>query len=223
MNSINIYNNEKYKGAIIEYTCSDCYFGDNFFIEFSGISKVKPCNCEHFDINFLLSSEKDWMKFMASFNCKICGENQMIELFNTATKNISGSIVYKCSKCGSGNITTGYLLQNEIIDISNQPPQKLNFYNNNNSSNDINNNKNINLIFVHKNKEYKINNIDIEISVPEAFHQLLEGDKYKELQNLDIRSFNNKGKSLSKYKSIQELNLKNGDKINIEIRPKQGW
>ena len=225
MNSINIYNNQKYKGAIIEYTCSDCSFSENFFMEFSGVSKVKPGNCEHFDMNFLLSSEKNSMNLMISFNCRICSKNEMRELFNSKTKNNCGSLTYKCITCGSGNITIGYLFQNEKIEFDDQPPQKLNFFNKNSNdiNNNSNNNKNINLIFVYKNKEYKVNNVDREIFLPEAFHKLIEGSKYKELENLDIKSFLNKGKNLSKYKSIQQLNLKNGDKIEIEIRPYQGW
>ena len=94
-------------------------FGDNFFIELNGISKVKPGNCEHFDINFLLTSEKNSMKLVVSFNCKICHKNNMIELFNTQNKIDSGSITYKCIGCGSGNITAGYLYQNEEIKIDN--------------------------------------------------------------------------------------------------------
>ena len=39
----------------------------------------------------------------------------MIELFNTQNKIDSGSITYKCIGCGSGNITAGYLYQNEEI------------------------------------------------------------------------------------------------------------
>ena len=204
-----------YKGAIIQYTCSDCCFGDNFFIELNGISKVKPGNCEHFDINFLLTSEKNSMKLVVSFNCKICHKNKMIELFNTQNKIDSGSITYKCIGCGSGNITAGYLYQNEEIKIDNLPRQKIVL-----PSNNSNQNKNIKLIFLYNKKEYKIED-DPELSIPEVFHKLME--KNKELENLDIRSYKKEGNPLSPYKTIKQLNLKSGDKIEIEIRPKQTW
>ena len=211
---INSNNNFKYKGAIIEYMCADCSLGDNFFIELNGISKVKPGNCEHFDINFLLSSERSSMKLVASFNCKSCQKNNMKELFNSNTKQNSGSINYKCIGCGSGNISAGYLFQNEEIQLDNLPSQKIN------SQNNMNQNKEINLIFVHNNKDYKIQ-VNPELSIPEAFHKLME--KNKELENLDIRKYIKNGNNLSQFKSIKELNLKSGDKINIELRPNQGW
>ena len=218
MNSINNYKqgyNGQFKGAIIEYTCFDCCFGDNFFIELNGISRVKPGSCDHFDINFLLTSERNAMKLVASFNCKNCHKNNMLELFNTQNKQNSGSITYKCIGCGSGNLTAGYLFQNEEIKIDNVPGQKIIFQNNN-----LNQNKNIKLIFLYNNKEYKIDG-DPELSIPEVFHKLTE--KNNELQNVDIRSYKKDGNSLSPYKTIKELNLKDGDKIEIVLRPKQTW
>jgi len=211
---INAQSNLNYKGAIIEYTCSECCLANNFFIELNGISKVKPGNCEHFDMNFLLSSERSSMKLIISFNCKICQKNKMIELFNSNTKQNSGSITYKCIGCGNGNLSAGYLFQNEEITNFNSPPQKIML------QNFINKNEDINLIFVHKNKEYKIQ-IDPELSIPETFHKLLE--KNKELENLNNIRYLKNGNPLSQYKSIKELNLKNGDKIDIESKSNQGW
>ena len=40
MNSINISKVSQYKGAIIQYMCSECNKGNNFFIEFTGVSSI---------------------------------------------------------------------------------------------------------------------------------------------------------------------------------------
>ena len=225
MNSINIYNNQKYKGAIIEYTCSDCSFSENFFMEFSGVSKVKPGNCEHFDMNFLLSSEKNSMNLMISFNCRICSKNEMKELFNSKTKNNCGSLTYKCITCGSGNITIGYLFQNEEINLDplpNNTQQNNQFFNIGQNKKKIQQNipKKISLIFVYNNKEYKIN-AEEEWFLPEAFNKLFE--THNELKNLDIKCYKKDDTELSQFRTIQKLNLKDGDKISIELKPELGW
>ena len=67
------------------------------------------------------------------------------------------------------------------------------------------------------NKDY----IELELSIPEAFHKLAEENKA--LENLDIKSYSKDNEVLSQFKSIKKLNLKNGDKIFIKIRENQGW
>ena len=219
MNRINLPNVSKYKGAIIQLTCSECNLGDEFFIEFSGVSKVKPSNCNHLNINLLLSSERNSVKMTCSFNCKFCKFNKMIELFNNMTWNESGSIRYKCEGCKQGNVTVGYLFQNEIIDISDFAPplqptqQKI-------VKKEEPTIPKINIIFIHNNKEYKIN-VEEELSIPEAFHKLSETNQ--ELTNLDIRAYLKNDKELAQFTSIKKLGLKNGDKITIKLRVNQGW
>lgn len=216
MNSINISKVSQYKGAIIQYMCSECNKGNNFFIEFTGVSSIKPNNCDHFNINFLLSPER---RMIASFNCKFCQGNKMLKIFDNTTFDDSGSISYKCEVCKQGNVTIGYLFQNENIDISDLAPLEVN-------PNEIekkvekNIEKKILIIFVYNNQEYKIN-VDLELSIPEAFHKLAEENKT--LENLDIKSYSKDNEVLSQFKSIKKLNLKNGDKIFIKIRENQGW
>ena len=204
---MNVINQQANSGAIIEYSCSECCSADNFFIEFTGVSKVKPGSCDHFNINFLLTYERNSIKFVISFTCKNCQKNSMIELFSSKTKNNSDSVKYKCIGCGSGNIAAGYLFQN------------VHFINEQNNSNEV---KKILIIFIYNNKQYKIS-VDPELSIPEAFHKLIEGGKNKELENLDIRNYKKNGNDLSQYKSIKKLNLNDGEKITIELREQQNW
>ena len=143
----------------------------------------------------------------------------MLKIFDNATFDDSGSITYKCEACKQGNVTIGYLFQNEKIDISDFAPLKVN-QNEVGKKVEKNIDKKILIIFVHNNKEYKIN-VDIELSIPEAFHKLAEENN--SLANLDIKSYLKDNEALSQFKSIKKLNLKNGDKIFIKIRENQGW
>ena len=43
------------------------------------------------------------------------------------------------------------------------------------------------------------------------------------MENLDIQDYKKGLISLSQFKTIEELNLNNGDIIDIEIRPYNGW
>ena len=49
---MNRINNPKYKGALIQYLCSECNYGGDIFIEFTSSAKVKSGNCEHFILIF---------------------------------------------------------------------------------------------------------------------------------------------------------------------------
>ena len=143
---MNIINNQKYKVAIIEYICSECLLGGNITIEFSKVSQVKPGNCGHFNINFLFISEMNSMKLSISFKCKLCDTNNIIELFNQRIVDNNGSISYKCPECGGGNLTIGYLLSQEKIDLDDignfKIPKIIDNDNKNNKNNNINNNIN---------------------------------------------------------------------------------
>ena len=215
----------KYKGAIIEYSCTQCNLGGNFYHEFTKASKVNPGNCEHFDINFLYSAESNSMKFCPSLTCRNCKKNNIIELINEKTKNEIGSINYKCPQCGMGNITIGYLFQNEEINLDplpNNAQQNNQIFNIGQNKKKIQQNipKKISLIFVYNNKEYKIN-AEEEWFLPEAFNKLFE--THNELKNLDIKCYKKDDTELSQFRTIQKLNLKNGDKISIELKPELGW
>ena len=215
MNGINI---KDFKGALIQYTCDDCLFGDNFIVEFSEIPKVKPGSCLHFNINFLLVIENnEFNKYLASLTCKNCKYNKMLDLFNKNKIDYIGTIFYTCEKCQNGKISIGYLLQNEFIDLDNT--EQNNFENNNYNKNK---NKYINLIFSCEGKKYNVN-VEKNILIPEAFHQLCVEINNKHLEDLDIQDYKKGSVNLSQFKTIEELGLNNGDIIDIEIRPYNGW
>ena len=195
-------NIKDFKGAIIQYACEDCLISDNFNIIFSKIQKVEQGNCEHFDINMLLINENKEIKYSLSFRCKECRENKIIELFNTKTDDISGSISFSCPNCKKGNITVGFLLENDLIDLDD--------------------NINIKLVFYVNNKNYEIY-VNPDIYLPEAFSELIRQNNNPELENLDIRCYIKDGQELDKYKSIKELNLNDGNIINIELRENCGY
>ncbi len=217
---MNRINNPKYKGALIQYLCSECNYGGDVFIEFTSSAKVKSGNCQHLDINFLFSSEKYKMKLTCSFNCKLCKKNNMIELFNEKTMNESGSINYKCNGCKNGNITIQYLFLSEEINLNDMPPVQPTIQKKQPIINKIVEEKKINLIFEYGGKKYEIK-ISEKSTIPTAFHELCL--KNKNLENLDIRNYLNKGKPLSKLRSIKELNLKDKDIITLELKPNLGW
>ena len=208
-----------FKGAIIQYTCEDCLLGDNFNVEFTDVPKVKPGSCQHFNINFLLVIENNEFKYLSSLTCKNCQYNKIIELFNKNNIKDSGTIFYSCEKCGNGKITVGYLSQDELFDLDNNEQ-------NNNLENDFqnNNNKNkkINLIFSYGGQKYNVN-VETNILIPEAFHQLCVEINSKNLENLDIQDYKKGQLILSQYKTIEELNLNDGDIIDIEERIYNGW
>ena len=220
MYGINI---KDFKGAIIQYTCEACLLGDNFTVEFSDVPKVKPGSCRHFNINFLLVIENNEFKYLSSLTCKNCKYNKMIELFNKNKIDYSGSIFYSCEKCGNGELSIGYLLQKEFIDLDGNEKNN-NFQNKfeNNIEYNYNKNKKINLIFSYNGQKFNVN-VEKNILLPEAFHQLCVEINNKQLENLDIQDYKKGLISLSQFKTIEELNLNNGDIIDIEIRPYNGW
>ena len=209
-------NVKDYKGALIQYTCEECLVSENFIVEFSDVPKVKPGGCVHFNINFLLVIEKYEIKYLLSFTCKNdnCQHNEMIELFNKNTTEEFGTIIYKCPKCGKGHMTAGFLLQKELIDLDENEEHVENI--------DNDENKKIKLIFSYDGKQYNVN-VNKDILIPEAFHQLCEELNLKDLENLDIRNYLKGNEPLSQYSSIEELELKDGDIITIEVRGNIGW
>ena len=210
MNGINI---KDFKGTIIQYTCEECLIGDNFTVEFSDVPKVKSGSCIHFNINFLLVIENNEYKYLSSLTCKNCKYNKIIELFNKNNIDYSGSIFYSCEKCKSGKISIGYLLQNEFFDLDSN--EQTNFENKNYK-------EKINLIFCYDGQKYSVN-VEKDILIPEAFHQLCVENHNKNLENLDIQDYKKGLVNLSQFKTIEELGLNNGDIIDIEIRPYNGW
>ena len=215
MNKINI---KDYKGAIIQYTCEDCLLSENFTVEFSDVPKVKPGTCHHFNINFLLVIENYEIKYLLSFTCKICNHNEIKELFNKNTREEMGSITYSCSNCGKGNMTAGFLLEKELIELDENEVKKMNPNNNNNNSQNIP----IELFFIYNGNRYNVK-VNKNILIPEAFYQLCKEQKNETLDNLDIKNYKKGNTILSQFSTIEELNLKNGDAIDIEIRGNIGW
>ena len=210
MNSSIIRN---YRGANIQYTCEDCTISDNFYVEFSDVPKVKPGGCDHFNINFLLVIERNDMKYLLSFTCKNCKENKIIELFNKNTNNVDGNIFYSCSKCGQGTMTAGFLLGDNLFDNDDEDQEKEN--------NKIQTMQ-LTLTFHLKDNNYNVN-ADINISLPEAFRKACEINNRKDLENLDIHYYKKGNNILSQFKSIKELNLNNGDIIEIIERVNCSW
>jgi len=232
MNRINIINSPKYKGSLIQFFCTECNNGGESFIEFNNIPKVKPgnCNCNHFDIKFLFSTEKNSMKLTCSFNCKLCKNNDMLELFNEKTKNESGFINYKCKFCKNGSLAVEYLFLAEEINLNDMPPMQPNIPSQNNPNiikteqKKIVEEKKITLIFEHDGKKYEIK-IPEKTTIPGAFHELCLDKNNKKLVDLEIKNYYKKGSQnpLTKYKSIKDLNLKDKDIITFELMNKRGW
>ncbi len=205
-------NLSKYKGANIQYTCEDCVIGENFYVEFSDVPKVKPGSCEHYNINFLLVTEQNGFKYLISITCKNCKKNKIIELFNNNIKTEDGGANYICSICKKGQLTFGYLFGENLIDYEEGQEEE----------NKDNEKKMIHLIFSHEGKKYNVN-ADVNFFISEAFHKSCEDNNRKDLENLDIQYYKKEGQILSQYKSIGELNLNNGDIISIELRENSGW
>ena len=183
MNNLNIKN---FKGAIIQYTCEDCLFGDNFTISFSHNPKPKSTECQHYIINFFLNNENRY-KYILSLKCKKCNKNKEIELLDNNINETFKTITYICPNCLMGRFTSGFLLDNDSVGK-------------------------IDLIFCYKGKEYNVY-VDTNIYIPEAFSQLYQ--KYNEFRNLDIKYYKKGEEELSEFVSIEDLNLKNGEIINI--------
>ena len=208
-------NLKDYKNSIIQYKCDDCLIVDTFSVEFSEVAKVKPGSCKHFNINFLLMTERKEIKCSSSFTCKNCKFNKIIELFNKTVNKKTGNIIYSCQNCKNGKMNVGFLLGTELIDLYDKEfDEKYGHLNNKD--------KRINLIFSYNDKEYNIN-VEPNILIPEALYQLCLNNKNNDLENLDIQYYKKEGKILSQFKTIEELNLKNRDKITIEIRNNPGW
>ena len=203
-----------YKAALIEYSCDSCYCSENFEVLFSNIPRVRGGKCEHLNLNFLLSINLNEYKYLVSFTCKNekCSHNEMKELFNKQTKDISGNIKYSCPKCGNGNMNVGFILENELINLEEQE-------NDNNIQIDNKNDK-IKLIFVYNNFNYPVVT-ERKLFISEAFSKLCE--EYKDLKKLDIQLYKKGDNELSQYMSIEELNLIDNDKIVIQERPNSEW
>ena len=196
-------NVKDFKGAIIQYTCEDCLISQNFNVHFSNIQKIESGYCSHFDINMLLINDRKEIKYSFSFKCKNCGENKIIELFNTKTNDISETKTYSCPNCKQGNMTFGFLLENDLIDLEEEDD-------------------NIKLVFCVKNINYNVY-VEPECFIPEAFSRLCQGNNNSELKGLNVRAYMKDGNELDKYSSIKDLNLNYGDKIIVEIRGNCGW
>ena len=210
MNRINMRN---YRGANIQYTCEDCIISDNFYVEFSNVPKVKPGGCEHFNINFLLVMERNDMKYLLSFTCKNCKENKIIELFNNNTNSIDGNIFYSCTKCGQGKITAGFLLGDNLFDNDDEDQEE---------EHNKHQTTQLALTFHLKENNYNVN-VDVNILLPEAFRKACEINNRKDLENLDIQFYKKGDNTLSQFKTIKELNLNNGDIIEIIERGNCNW
>ena len=206
-------NLSKYKGVNIQYTCEDCVISENFYVEFSNVPKIKPGGCDHFSIKFILVIDENDFKYLLSTTCNNCQNNKIIELFNSKTEAEDGSINYTCPKCGKGFLTAGYLFGDNLIDYEagEDEPNDI-----------INEKKTIHLIFSHEGKNYNVN-ADVNYFIPEAFHKACEDNNRKDLENLDIQYYKKGEETLSQFKSIEKLELKNGDIITIELRQNFGW
>ena len=195
-------NVKDFKGAIIQYTCEDCLISQNFNVYFSNIQKIESGKCSHFDINMLLINDRKEIKYSFSFRCKNCGENKIIELFNTKTNDISETKTYSCQNCKQGNMTFGFLLENDLIDLEED--------------------ENIKLVFCIKDINYNVY-VEPKCFIPEAFSILCKGNNNDELKGLNVRAYIKDGNELDKYTSIKDLNLNYGDKIIVELRGNCGW
>ena len=137
----------KYKGALIEYMCENCNTNDSFFEYFANkTTRIKSGECSHFNFKSIINFEGNKFKYILSFNCKNCEENEIIHLFDENITTDVSYINYKCKKCGQGSINFQLILSEENLiedneennDLSNQRILERNIYKNNNP-NQINN------------------------------------------------------------------------------------
>ena len=107
---------KEYKGALIQYACTDCKMCDEFFENFQNqISRIKSGVCSHFIIKFIYNYEGGKFKYILSFNCSKCGENKIFNLFDENSTDTYSYKEYKCEKCNEGTINISFLLRKDKI------------------------------------------------------------------------------------------------------------
>ena len=105
-----------YKGAIIQYKCKDCQVFDEFFEDFhSKIARIKSGSCSHFNLKFIYNYDGGKFKYILSFNCNKCGQNNIFNLFDENTTDTYSYNEYKCEKCNEGSINIQLLLSKDKI------------------------------------------------------------------------------------------------------------
>ena len=226
----------KYKGAIIEYGCMICKKFDNFFEDFSNqLSKIKSDNCEHFDFKFIYNLEKIKLKYMVSFNCKKCGKNKIVNLYNNAGEFCN--IYYECYNCKNGDINVQMILSEEIIKDDNikikdmKPKIIKNEIKNHNNINNINNNmnqinnfginqsiNNINLIGGHanqinnnfQNNNFNFNNNIMMNNMPPINNNIMNMNIINNNPLSNVNNFNN----MNINQNMNQMNMMMGN-LNI--------
>ena len=207
-----------YKGAIIEYCCNICKIINNFTEDFSNkISKIKSESCEHFDIKFIYRIEKIKLKYAISFNCKICGYNELFDILKNPKEL---SIHYKCKKCNNGDINILMILIEKVIKDDKKGGNLIindnsvnNFFNNN--FEEFNNNYNaINIIFRQtKGATYNFSVSSLNCVFSEVVRNFLK--VHKDIDEDKIGAFLFNGERVQDYKTLKENNIKENDIILI--------
>ena len=154
----------KYKGALIEYKCAECYqIPKTFFESFQNkIARIKSDSCLHMSFKFISNYDRNNFKYTVSLNCLNCGQNKIKNLFDKDSGD-SSNLEYKCEKCGQGDLKFGILLSEEIIEMDENNNDENQNENNNNNKMNQNENSNNNMkqnAFINNNIINNNNNIE---------------------------------------------------------------
>ena len=142
-------NVENYKCAILEYTCEECFNGNNCVLEFDKI-KQDPHTyeglCRHIYLTFFSTIENNLFNCLVTFHCQKCDKEESKQLINDGSVDSIYNLSYKC-ECGNGDLHIGLLLQEEVFYLDGKDGNK-NIDNNNaqNQNIDNKNDKNKNLM-----------------------------------------------------------------------------
>ena len=111
-----------YESVHVEYTCEDCYIGNDFDIIFDkNEEQKKNGECSHFDLMFNWKINNYVFEIIVSIHCRKCKKIEkkpIIKDFDDIMANLN----YTCS-CGYGNLNIGLLFFEKEKQNNNQQNQ----------------------------------------------------------------------------------------------------
>ena len=122
-------NVQKYKCAIIQYSCEECYIAKNYnrIFDFDKGKYFEDLDgqCSHFLIKFHLTLEDFLLNFFFDLECNNCShkETQTLISDKTVLKDNDITVTLKC-KCGQGALTIGILFFEDIIEFENEEEER---------------------------------------------------------------------------------------------------
>ena len=116
-----------YKSAIVQYSCIDCFLGNNYVIIFDlnrgKYFESEKGECKHIDLTFHSSFNKNTFNFLIELQCKKCQNKENKKILNKDFNDDIASFQYTC-KCGEGNLDIGISLEKEVTNLSDIIEQK---------------------------------------------------------------------------------------------------